>query len=948
MTKSKKQTNCNISIFQVELSMKNCLKFIKILSVVLGVITALAGFVLLTYLKLIPLAVSHNYTINYVQNFVKESMGAELVLEKPVLRTYLAPQIGFGIEKLSLTKDKKELLKLEHLDTEISFAKILEKAIVLNKINIGSIFADTNGLMALGQAPEGEQQQPSDWTVEWLDSVLSLDNCLILYDFDKDTHIKIDGRNMLITSQREPKLVHFDLGININKGKHNVKIALKDEDKVYIKDHKLFIDKANLAINNSKVFIDAESDQKNNFKASVYSNKFDVKNVVELLETDIVIPNGGEMLAFFKDINGNFDFKINMSNTDLDGDINLNKASLKVIPVNNLPVFVSGGKVKITNTDITLSDFKGRYGSLAKNVFKFDGTIKDYTKSVDTYIEATGIATNDLTKNYLSPLVGVPLTLTGDSGAKMILKSKYNKIDMSVMGKIAKGNDILVDGASLSPVGYDRAVVADMHLDGSKLNIEAIKYYIAEELNKNTKGVKPILTIDGNMDIVTMKIQDLGFNIPKPLPSEFLNVLIGQKVFRKGTIAGNMHVVYHNDIPKIDGNLQMNGVRIPSQRLSIKQAKLFTDKNLINMTAEGRFKKSQYKFDGHIKNELIFPIIVKDVNLTIDNVDVDRILTSMSQQPTGEQAAQPVTAQSFVSASDDEENDELYVFDTGLLIVEKCVLQVVKGFYKNIHFGNLVANLTLDKNGQLDIWSNKFDFAEGISTLKVLCDLKKHKYFIRLGVKDVNSDLLATDILALKKEISGKARGLIELNTDDSFKLNGRIRFDVQNGTIQKVGLVQYALNFASLFRNPMAMISPSTLFDMVNIPDGKFDVITGDLILKDNVVELIKIKSSAPQLGSFIIGRYDLETGDAALRIYTKFSNRNKGFAGALRKISLNSLANRVSTTNHDSEANYYAWELSQLPELDADEKDCQVFLTKVDGDVEHFNFLSSLKKIK
>ena len=78
-------------------------------------------------------------------------------------------------------------------------------------------------------------------------------------------------------------------------------------------------------------------------------------------------------------------------------------------------------------------------------------------------------------------------------------------------------------------------------------------------------------------------------------------------------------------------------------------------------------------------------------------------------------------------------------------------------------------------------------------------------------------------LLGLKKEISGKAMGLIELNTDDSLKLNGRIRFDIQNGTIQKVGLVQYALNFAALFRNPITMISPSTIVDLVNIPEGTF-----------------------------------------------------------------------------------------------------------------------------
>ena len=255
--------------------------------------------------------------------------------------------------------------------------------------------------------------------------------------------------------------------------------------------------------------------------------------------------------------------------------------------------------------------------------------------------------------------------------------------------------------------------------------------------------------------------------------------------------------------------------------------------------------------------------------------------------------------------------------------------------------------MTLDRNGILQIHSNRFDIAEGISSLKVLCDLKKHEYSIKLGIKDVNSDTMATSLLALPREISGKASGLIMLNTDDSLKLDGLIKFAIKNGTIGKIGLVEYALKFASLFRNPMAMISPATLVDLVNVPEGNFDKINGDLELKDNVVEKIMIKSSAPQLSSFIVGRFDLETRDATLRIYTKFSNKNKGVAGFLRNFSLNSLANRVPLSSRN-DSNYYAAELALLPPIDADEKDCQVFLTKVDGDVEKNNFLSSLKRIK
>ena len=932
--------------------MKNIPKFLKLLSVLFLIAAAIVIVVLVTYLKILPAAVSNEHVINFVKEYVKESAGAELVVDNPVLETELSPQIGFKFDKLAISKDKKELLDVDKFEIKISFSDILKHKIILKKLALDYIFADANGLISLVPQQEQKKEQPqSGWKVYWFDSLLSLKKCEILYDLDKNTHIKINGSDMLITKQKEPKFVRFKLAININKGKHNIRLGLDDRDRVCIKDHKLLIDKALLAVNDSKVYIDAYADRDNNVGLTVYSKSFDVKNAVELLESNLVIPNGSEMLAFFKDFKGSFDFKISLTNKDINGIVRLNNGSVKIIPVNNLPIIAQSGLIKISKKDIVLSDFKGWYGTSKRNNFLLGGTIKDYTKSVDTNIEITGVATNDLTKNYLSKLAGCELTLTGDSGAKIVVKSKYSKIDITMMFKVPKGKDILVEGASLSPVNYDRAVVADLHLDGNLLNIKSIRYFIAKELNKETKNVRPILTIDGNMDIATLKIKNIGFDIPRPLPSEFLNVLIGQKLFKKGTISGSMQVVFPNDIPKLMGDLEMDKVFIPSQRLSIKKASMRTDRNLIKLNASGRFKKSEYDFKGYIKNELVFPVVIKNINLTVDNIDIEKILLSMNNQNTAAVNAQnnkAVNADALaIKNSADENDDDAYTFNTGLLIVERCILHVVKGNYKQINFGNLYANLTLDNKGILQIKSNKFDFAEGISSLKVYCDLLNHKYNLTLGVKDINSDLIATTLLALNKEISGKAKGLIDIYTDDTLKLNGIIKFDVQDGTIQKVGLVQYALNFASLFRNPLAMISPSTIIDLVNVPEGKFHKINGDLVIKNNVVEKIMIKSSAPQLSAFIVGRYDLETCDATLRIYTKFSNRNKGFAGFLRNISLNSLANRVSL-GAESEANYYAMELEQLPPLEADEKDCQVFLTKVDGDVQNFNFLSSLKKIK
>ncbi len=943
--------------------MKNVLKLLKIYSAIVVLAGILISIPFVLYLKVLPAVVSNQKLVNYAEKAVSKIIQADIDIKNPVLETGLNTNIGFKVDSFKISKNNKDYFVLTKFNSSVSYAEILNKTIILNRLGADFIYVDVNKLLTLipGQKEEKKEQQKFDWTIDWFNALFYVKQCIVLYDVDKTTSVKIDARKLVVTDYREPKIVHFNVAAIVKKNDHEMKFFISDRNSVFIKDKQISMEKGILFVNNSKMYLNAHA-KKGDFDFKVYADDFDLKNVIELLRSNLVVPNGEEMLAFFKDIDGSFDFIIELTKKEgLKGIIKLNNARLKVIPVNNLPIIAQKGVVTFNNKTVFLKDFKGYYGKSKNNSIEMFGTIDDYMKSVDTNIEVTGNATNEFTRDYLSKLAGCKLTLTGgDSKTKLYVKSKYNVIDMTWLFKLAKGKDILIEGASLSPVKWDRALKADFHFENNIFQIKTINYYIAKELNKNSKGIEPILTINGNVDCSkpVPVVTDLGFDIPKPLPSEFLNVLIGQKLFRKGTISGNMHYIVNNNIPQLDGKMEMKGVRIPSQRLGINSAEFSTDKHLIHITADGRFKRSKYNFTGKFKNSLLLPVVIKDINLTVDNIDVEKIIMSMNQQNTAgvsavsqkDNQASLVTAQAQQvsdNAVEDESTYDSYTFDTGLIIVERCILHLVKGNYKDIKMGNLWANLTLDNKGVLQIKSNRFDFAEGISSLKVLCDLKKHDYYLRLGVKDINSDLIAATLLALPREITGKASGLIEINTDDSLKLNGRIQFEVKNGTIAKVGLVEYALKFAALFRNPMAMISPSTIFDLVNVPQGDFDRIIGDLVMKDNVVEKLMIKSSADQLSSFIIGRYDLVTRDASLRIYTKFSNKNKGFAGFLRNFSLNSLANRVSLGG-SNDSLYYSAELAQLPPIDAEEKDCQVFLTKVDGDVERFNFLSSLKKIK
>ena len=922
-------------------------KIIVSLGATVGIL-AVAPFAL--YLKVLPYAVSHPTFISFAEKMINKYAELDVSIIHPELKTSLSPVIEFKVDELSVSKKGASLLSVNNFDTIISFKEIFDKNIIIQKLGADYIFADINKLMALSQTKK-EGQKKAEWEYDFFDSLLYVKKSMFMYKVEPETYVTLKADDLRIdNTQKVLRYVHFNLTSDIRKDGKDLHFNFADRNAVFIKNKAIWVQNCYLIFNNSKIFFNVWADKKKNYKIEVFSNKIDVADVLTLIDSGIVENNLDEPLSYFKDLKGSFNFNVKLSNNDLKGIVNLNKISCKIVPLSNIPLLLQKGKIAMTKRDITLSDFNGYYNNKQANKVEMHGTVKDYLKSIDTDIVARAVVTNDFMLNYLSKMIGTRVELVGGSTkTKIDLKSKNNKIDILWLFGVKKGQDILVDGASLTPVNYIRGVKGDLHFENNLLNIKSIDYYIVPDsfTKEQAQKVKPVVKLAGNIDFSKPEpfVKNLGFEIPRPLPSEFLNVLIGDKMFKKGKIAGKMEMINGANFPYLNGNLSMDEVFIPSQRVFVKHGEMTTTDGMLNLVAQGGYRRSKFDFTGNLLNQIKFPIVVKHTNLTIDSVDVEKFIASANNQ-----SSEAITSEKFdvkPSGEAKDNDDNTPTFDIGNFIVEDCVLHIKEGKYKDINFDDVKATLTLDKNSVLNMYSNRFAIAEGHSSAKVNCDLKKHKYNLKLGILDVNSDIIATTLLTLPREISGKASGLIELNTDDKMKLNGSVKFMIKDGTIQKVGLVEYILKFAALFRNPLVMISPSTFSDLVNIPEGNFDKITGTLSIRDNVVERMMIKSSAPQLSSFIVGRYDIEKSDATLRIYTKFSNRNKGFAGFLRNISLNSLANRIPLSSRN-DSNYYSAEISQLPPIDAEEKDCQIFLTKVDGDVEHNNFISSLKKIK
>lgn len=905
------------------------------------------------YIKVLPQVVSSDKFINYVENSVKKSTGADLVIKNPQLKTNFNSFIEFKVDEVLLTKNETKMLDLQNFETALSL-KILFRDVVIKKLVAQSIYTDADALQSLNNTEQKDNTKKSKWKVNVFDALLGVNNAEVLYSVNPETKIHFNGKHIGVNNAEKGKRnVYFKIFTDIFKNGKKVSVSISDNGNVFFENGLFHIYNCPLSINKSNIFIDMAADKKQNFDINLSSKKLNINDIIELLDTQIIENNIQESLVYFNDISGNLDFNLNIKNEDINGNFKLNNAKFKIKDADNVPVTLTKGTVNLTSDEVKLIGFEGFYDNNPENKLDFEGDVKDYLKSIDTNITGKAHVTNDFFKTHLSNITGTPLELNGDAPTRITLKSKNNIMDLNWFFMLKPGQNIKVGENYLPFEDSLRFMQADMHLEDMILDIKSLDYHIVpkdkilsreEYAQKRAEGEKfePIFRMKSSIDLANNNlIKFAGFEIPEPLPSEILNAVLAQEIFQKGLISGNIMFDNRGSYPVLDGKLSMEKVLIPIQKMFVKSAFIEAKNNLIHLDAKGGYRRAKFDFNGDIVNTLNFPITVKNLNLSLESLDLYGLLDGFNNQMAN---AENVINTDEGLVSVENQNTE---FDIRNIIIEKCKFHLDKGTYKEIVFGNLDADLTLNKSGVIDIKSNRFDFAEGQSSLRANFDLPNKKYNVKLGILNVNSDMVANALLDLKREITGKASGFMDLSTDDTMRLNGSIKFKISDGAIGKIGLVEYVLKCASLFRNTVTMINPATFADIVNVPDGSFEKITGDLKLNNNVVTGINIKTYSPLISTYIAGRYNIDNGDTSLRVYTKFSDSSKGITGFLRKISLNSLAKRISA-NNQSDVNYYAIELNELPEIDANEKNCQIYLTRIEGDVVNNNYISSLKKIK
>ena len=294
-------------------------------------------------------------------------------------------------------------------------------------------------------------------------------------------------------------------------------------------------------------------------------------------------------------------------------------------------------------------------------------------------------------------------------------------------------------------------------------------------------------------------------------------------------------------------------------------------------------------------------------------------------------------------------------FDISQLIIQKGDIEADKIKVRNINADDFTANLSLNKDGIVDVNKFKFNIAEGSVVGNFKHNIKTHKTNLDISLDKANALIMSEALFDLKGQVYGSVNGSFNLScqgdTQEScFKtLAGEGSFKIADGRMPKLGSLEYLLKAGNLLRGGFTGLSINSIIDLITpLKTGNFDSISGNINITDGIADKINIYSNGNDLNMYMTGTYNFVNSIADMEIYGSLSKNITTVFGKIKNASLNTLFNTIPGINDSTETLLLQTEIGKIPNIKNATDIYRIFMVDIDGDINGENYVRSFKWVK
>lgn len=860
------------------------------------------------------------------------------------------------------------------------------KDIVFNK-NLfakGSLELFSNTIKLKG-IPVAISQTSGNINFDNLDADLKLNSNLNNSQLNIDGKIKDTFANVKVVSNK------FNLGDGIKTLTENTKVPYKndissintsfiakysgsteniDYDKLYLKG-KIYSNKgakSSLIVDNSTFELSSSNFKlpllKGTFKNSPFNitafvtdafssnrivngnckfNSLDLNLINESAIQILLPPETAKELKNIDFLKGKINLSARIRNNNLNAYTVLDDISLVYKP-KHMKIAVNSGNMFLRNDLLHLNKINAQLGKMPLFI---DGKIANVQKNPDLNLYINAKPNQEFFDQFFNNNALYPIKLKGDAILSSKASGTLDNLNTKSELKLQENSSLYYMGASIGDIENPVRITVDNTYSPDKIRINNLQYDKIILSQNNKPFVTPQLNASGTIQLLSDN--NAGFNNFKiktqsPTDAKIFNIIFRKPFMKQGVFTSDLVLNGTSISPRIKGKLDITSIDIPFFDSTIRDVNLDFKNDKIVITSRGTVLTNDVHLNAVMKNKLTPPYIIEDINVKLADLNINKITDTMRDIE-----AEATRNPSLGSSSN------IQPFDISQLIIQKGNIEADKIKVRNINADDFTANLSLNKDGIVDVNKFKFNIAEGSVIGNFKHNIKTHKTNLDISLDKANALIMSEALFDLKGQVYGSVNGSFNLSCqgdsqESCFKtLAGEGSFKIADGRMPKLGSLEYLLKAGNLLRGGFTGLSINSIIDLITpLKTGNFDSISGNINITDGIADKINIYSNGNDLNMYMTGTYNFVNSIADMEIYGSLSKNITTVFGKIKNASLNTLFNTIPGINDSTETLLLQTEIGKIPNIKNATDIYRIFMVDIDGDINGENYVRSFKWVK
>ncbi len=669
-----------------------------------------------------------------------------------------------------------------------------------------------------------------------------------------------------------------------------------------------------------------------NFNLSVT----DLKLLNDLFNSPVLPENVRKILRRYEFKEGSTKLDAKINNSVINAYTDLSGISLTYLP-NEMPINIINGALQAKNNNLKLN----KINMLADNMpILIDGEIRDILGKQNFNLYINTKPQQEFIDKYINKNVVYPIKIKGDIVSWFKLKGTIDDYELKSNLNISKDSSIYHFGATVGDIENSILLALDSHiLNGKNVKVKDFSYDKLIDSQNGRQTQLSILKAWGGIDILKddLNFRDFRIKTQKPTDARIFNVIFKKPNIKQGQFTSDLKINGKLSNPRVIGDFHIFETDIPFFDTVMKNIALEFKDKVVEIDSRGEVMGNEVSFQGVLKNKLSQPYHLEKGLLYTKDLDLNRIAEKLK-------VSQVDDVSTFESFDD---------FRLSALSFKNFKFKADNIRLRNLQATNYEAITSLNEKGIFEVNKFLFNIAQGSLSGNYKYNLKTNDMHIGLDAKSISADDLAVALFDLKNQIYGDLTGQTELacngtNFEHCMEtLNGKVKFNVKDGKMPKLGSLEYLLKASNLVKGGFTGLSINSVIELISpLKTGDFSDISGDVNIENGLANDVEIITQGKDLSLFVEGTYNFSTSQADMEVFGLLSRKMSTFFGPIGNLSINTLFNVIPGVDLSKDSAILN-KINKIPGIELSSKDFRKFIAEIRGNINGEDYVTSFKWI-